>query len=252
MKSILNDSDRELRSGAKILRVIVIIVIFTIFVSIIFNDTIIEEYIVSMCIIISVLFSVVIIEKKQLSYLNMIIDKSMFFKIVCGLILAALSNIIYYYGFGFLYGYECNRIFTCGIFLNMDILYWVLVGISEEILFRGYILSTLPKNMAYVFRNILVSTMFACLHFLNPDYISIWTFISAFLMSLFFGYVIKITGDLWITIAFHVLWNMIQEKIGIYSTGYRETVIILIVIVANLLIIYLSKALFYKKIEGFK
>lgn len=97
--------------------------------------------------------------------------------------------------------------------LNLGIL-WVsglLVGVLEEIPFRGFILQKLMNRMNFSVANVLTTMLFVCLH------IPIWlctganlidSIKSVFLISLILGYLFKEYKSLWVSIICHSVFNI--------------------------------------------
>lgn len=86
----------------------------------------------------------------------------------------------------------------------MLILYAVILGpISEELVFRGVILSLAKKQMPFFVANIFQAALFGLLH-LNPLQGSY-----AFIVGLVFGYIAHNRGTIKATIMLHIIYNFI-------------------------------------------
>ena len=93
----------------------------------------------------------------------------------------------------------------------------LLVGITEEIVFRGFLLRKLMDSFRFWMANTITSFLFVSIHFpiwmftgyFEYPSILIVTIISIFVFSIFFGFVYKKTGSLWSVIIIHSLYNMI-------------------------------------------
>lgn len=97
--------------------------------------------------------------------------------------------------------------------LNIGIL-WVsgfLVGILEEIPFRGYILQKLNKKMNFWSADIVTSIIFVSMH------IPIWIIsgmniyssaVSVFFVSIILGYLFEENESLWVPIICHSVFNL--------------------------------------------
>jgi membrane protease YdiL (CAAX protease family) len=84
-------------------------------------------------------------------------------------------------------------------------LVFLLVGLEEEFLSRGYFLFTLSSGIGFWSAAILSSALFACLHF-GPT--ETWTGrINAGLLGLFFCLLLRKTGDLWMSVGYHAAWD---------------------------------------------
>jgi len=93
------------------------------------------------------------------------------------------------------------------------------VGFAEELAFRGYIFQTLGERMPVWAAGLLMSVVFAVLHF------SLGGFNAAFIMSvvvvsLMFLALRFATGSLWFPIGFHGAWDWTQTYfVGLATTG---------------------------------
>lgn len=98
----------------------------------------------------------------------------------------------------------------------------VLLGVafspvSEEILYRGFILRELGERMGFWSANLLTSVLFVLIHW--PYWI--WatgfklsmaiTSVTIFILSLFLGYLVKLTGSIWPSVAAHILNNFVAS-----------------------------------------
>ena len=99
----------------------------------------------------------------------------------------------------------------------------ILVGFTEEILFRGFFLQKIAAYTKFGVANSITSVLFLLIHF--PGWIALDTlpagnflkialfvFIVAF--SLVEGYVFKKTGSLWVCIAIHSINNFMSHALG--------------------------------------
>jgi uncharacterized protein len=110
----------------------------------------------------------------------------------------------------------CVKRFLLGwtnINFNIGIL-WVsgsLVGIAEEIPFRGFILQKLMKNMNFLKANLITTILFAMAH------VPIWLYSgsnipaslkSILILSFILGYLFKESDSLWVPIICHSVFNL--------------------------------------------
>jgi membrane protease YdiL (CAAX protease family) len=89
--------------------------------------------------------------------------------------------------------------------------YWLLVAVTEESLFRGYLLAVLKGPVGVRTAMIVSAVLFTVLHFLNPDYYPV-AFLYAFLIGLLFGEVVIRRGNLGWVIGFHFVFNLMQNE----------------------------------------
>jgi membrane protease YdiL (CAAX protease family) len=97
----------------------------------------------------------------------------------------------------------------------------ILVSVTEEVLFRGYILNNLLTSVNKWIALGLSAIAFALFHAANPG-ISIFTIATIFLAGLFLGINYIYTRNLWFGIFFHFAWNFFQGPVlGYEVSGLR-------------------------------
>ena len=103
---------------------------------------------------------------------------------------------------------------------HMDFHEWLnvvfLAGVTEEIVFRGFILQKLMGYIKFWMANMITSVLFLSIHFPIWFYRDLFQFptilttmISIFLLSLLFGYFYKKSASLWPSMIFHSLYNLL-------------------------------------------
>ncbi len=92
-------------------------------------------------------------------------------------------------------------------------LWWkgvILVGFSEEVVFRGFLLTKLAESSRFWIANLLQGSLFLAIHlpgwwlagqFAFPGIIRIGGFV--FLFGIFLGWVLKRSGSLWACMILH-------------------------------------------------
>ena len=93
------------------------------------------------------------------------------------------------------------------------LLLFILVGLSEELTFRGYIMSTLEdrgnsKSVIYI----VSALIFGIAHIANPNVVALGI-INIFLVGLLFAYMYERTKSLWLPIGYHITWNYFQGNV---------------------------------------
>ncbi|AJX32008.1 CAAX amino terminal protease self- immunity [Burkholderia oklahomensis] len=83
---------------------------------------------------------------------------------------------------------------------------FLMTGIFEESLLRGYLLYTLARWLGFWWGAVLLSALFGVLHVVSPDE-SIMGLASAMLFGLVFCLSLWYTGSLWWAIGFHAAWD---------------------------------------------
>ena len=88
----------------------------------------------------------------------------------------------------------------------------LLVGITEEIVFRGFILQELNKILSFWKANIITSFLFLIIHYAiwiyDGVFFDLWSHIYVFLIGIFFGLIFKKTRSLWSVIILHSFHNL--------------------------------------------
>jgi membrane protease YdiL (CAAX protease family) len=97
--------------------------------------------------------------------------------------------------------------------LSFNIIYvlilFILVGIDEEVLVRGYIVHTLYRyNNKYIVY-IVPAIIFSALHLFNPN-VSIIGLINIVLIGILFTYMTLKTKNILMAIGYHIAWNFFQ------------------------------------------
>lgn len=98
---------------------------------------------------------------------------------------------------------------------------FLVVGIAEELVFRGFFMNALSKHVGEENANMLSALFFVVIHF--PKYINDGTFFSVqiifncaflFCIGLFFGYAFRRTHSIWTPAILHSLWDLLAVLIG--------------------------------------
>ncbi|UCB51616.1 MAG: CPBP family intramembrane metalloprotease [Candidatus Zixiibacteriota bacterium] len=87
----------------------------------------------------------------------------------------------------------------------------LLVGFCEEFAFRGFLQRVFSERLGGIKGFSLAAFLFALMH-LDP-----WNFVGVFLLGLFLGYLVYLTGNLWTAVFVHFLSNGIAFSVGFFS-----------------------------------
>ncbi|AYM03309.1 CPBP family intramembrane glutamic endopeptidase [Levilactobacillus yiduensis] len=100
--------------------------------------------------------------------------------------------------------------------------YFLVVGVTEEFLFRGYFLNALLQKFPLAKANVLQALAFASLHI--PRYLTtvptmsagMWisNLLSVFILGLLFGWLYARSRSLWPGIAIHMTWDILVTLFG--------------------------------------
>ncbi|HZG26786.1 MAG TPA: type II CAAX endopeptidase family protein [Chitinophagaceae bacterium] len=95
----------------------------------------------------------------------------------------------------------------------------MLTAVSEELVFRGYILNNLMQSMNKWWALLLSAIIFTIFHVNNPG-VSILPVLNVFLGGMLLGINYIYTGNLWFSILFHAGWNFYQGPVlGYHVSG---------------------------------
>jgi uncharacterized protein len=99
---------------------------------------------------------------------------------------------------------------------------FLLVGIAEESVFRGYAQFTLTQATGFWPAAILISLLFGLTHVSNTNYKAAGV-LSAGLFGLFSAFCLRRTGDLWLPIGIHAAFDYAEFFIFFAPSGGHES-----------------------------
>jgi len=106
--------------------------------------------------------------------------------------------------------------------LAVTLLIFTIAAITEETLFRGYLLQTLGRAKLFYVGAILTSFLFATAHSNNPG-ANAFSWINTFLAGIWLAAAYFKTRNLWFPFGVHLAWNWIQGAfLGINVSGLSE------------------------------
>lgn len=102
------------------------------------------------------------------------------------------------------------------------LLFYLVVALAEEMVLRGFVLGRMLDGGMNRWVALLASSLlFALLHFFNPDF-SWLAFFNILLAGVWLGLSYLYTRNLSFPIAFHWLWNWVQDPVLGYSVSGNE------------------------------
>jgi hypothetical protein len=110
----------------------------------------------------------------------------------------------FYYGVPELHGWSVLR------YTSLWGIAFILVGLFEEFMLRGYAQFTLTTGLGFWPASLLLSLLFAALHRGNPGE-TIPGLFQVVLIGLFFCFTLWRTGTLWFAVGFHAAWDWGQS-----------------------------------------
>jgi hypothetical protein len=100
----------------------------------------------------------------------------------------------------------------------MSLVLMVLVAISEELVFRGYVLRNLQQSTTPLAALFISAALFAIFHSANPG--SNWlALVNVFIAGILLGINYCFTKNLWFGIALHFAWNFFQGPVLGYEVS---------------------------------
>jgi uncharacterized protein len=131
------------------------------------------------------------------------------------LILVLRAGDVFYFGALALHGV---RVLKFAVFWGV---FFLLVGLSEEFLLRGYSLFTLTQTFGFWPAATLLSILFGGIHLANQGEGWIGALAASFI-GFFFCLTLRRTGNLWFAVGFHTSWDWGQTYL--YSVPDSGTV----------------------------
>jgi len=106
--------------------------------------------------------------------------------------------------------------------LFLSLILFIAVGINEELIFRGYILSNFMLSMNRWVALLVSSAVFSLMHMGNANF-DLFSFMCILLAGILLGLPYIYTKSLWLPMAFHFSWNFFQGTIfGFNVSGTKE------------------------------
>lgn len=105
------------------------------------------------------------------------------------------------------------------IFIVIFFMGFVIQGASEEIMVRGYFMTSLGSKHNMILALMISSGMFGLLHLGNPGF-TFLGFVNLILVGVFFGLYIICFDNIWGACALHSIWNFVQGNFyGVQVSG---------------------------------
>ena len=115
--------------------------------------------------------------------------------------------------------------FCSGVNFGLIGLYWIgwfFQGMSEEFVFRGYLMNTVGGKHNFIIALTVSSLAFALAHAANPGF-GPFVLVNLALFAAFAGLYMILTDDIWGGCAIHSIWNCTQGNLyGISVSGTNE------------------------------
>ena len=102
--------------------------------------------------------------------------------------------------------------------LIQSLVFFSIIAVVEESIFRGYILRNLMLSMPKYIALSASALVFALMHAFNPN-VSGFALFNIFLAGILLGLSYVHTKNLWFPIALHLSWNLFQSLFGFNVSG---------------------------------
>ena len=97
---------------------------------------------------------------------------------------------------------------------------FLMVGVREEVMYRGYLQATLTRGVGFWPAAVLVSILFGAGHIANAGETTVGV-IGVMIRALFYCLLLRLTGSLWAGIGFHAAWDWAQSYLyGTPQSGH--------------------------------
>jgi len=121
------------------------------------------------------------------------------------------------------FAWQTNPFSVWSLSLLNLFLSFLLTGITEEIMIRGYLLQNLEEGLNLAWAVIISSGLFGLLHLGNPGGAQFAPVIGIFLAGLFFAYAYLRTRSLWLAIGLHIGWNLFLNAVFGFTVSGIDT-----------------------------
>ena len=101
------------------------------------------------------------------------------------------------------------------------LLAFVCVGVAEEMLTRGYVMSVLRQTKSVPVILLVSSVLFSLMHAFNDGF-GLLPFVNIVLTGLLLAYMFFKSGSIWMPIGYHIMWNYAQGNVfGFHVSGFE-------------------------------
>lgn len=120
-------------------------------------------------------------------------------------------------------GYRIGSVQWDTVSLVKSLFQFLIVGVGEEVLFRGIVFRMLDERWGTLAALVLSSLLFGFIHITN-DNATVWSSIAITIEAgLLLGAAYKWSGTLWLPIGIHWSWNFFQGPVFGFAVSGNET-----------------------------
>ncbi|MFV0557623.1 MAG: lysostaphin resistance A-like protein [Enterococcus sp.] len=98
------------------------------------------------------------------------------------------------------------------LMIGLLLLFFMVQGLTEEVVIRGYLMGTLEQKFGTVASILLSALVFAGIHSANPG-MTLFSTVNLFLAGVAFAILYRATGSIWVAGAVHTMWNFFMGPI---------------------------------------
>ena len=92
------------------------------------------------------------------------------------------------------------------------VIIFLFVGIGEELMNRGFIMSSLRRTNNLCLILFVPSAIFGLIHLTNPG-VTFLSILNIILIGMVFSWMYYKSGNLWMCIGYHITWNIFQSSV---------------------------------------
>jgi len=168
------------------------------------------------------------LKMKSILYIIAGIVWAYFLYIQCESICTIKSNT----AFQFVNPFTIDNILSLGYYL-------LFIGLSEELMFRGYMISNISRDTNYIIALIISAILFSLIHLGSGDSIKN-ILLMGFTFTIFFGLIFIMTKNIFLAIGFHGAWDTFERLFHpLFKSADIGSNTILIILLINVFIFYL-------------
>ena len=175
------------------------------------------------CVLLAIFIFLKKVDKKNFKDIGLISMKKAHIEFIKGLLFGILSIS---FVFAMLLGTKNIEVINplkpnFSMYSLIGLIIYIIVGIKEELLSRGYCITALNQMKKPWLSVIISSCIFSALHLLNPN-VKPLGLINIILVGILFGFMYIKTGNLWMPIGYHITWNYFQGCVyGLNVSGFN-------------------------------
>ena len=134
------------------------------------------------------------------------------------LFLAAVTGVIALFG-----AYRIGSFHWDGAFAARELLFFLVVAVSEEVIFRGIVFRMIDERWGTLAALVISALIFGFMHISNQN-ATVWSSIAiAVEAGLLLGAAYKWSGNLWVPIGIHWAWNWFQGPVFGFAVSGADT-----------------------------